>query len=180
MEREILKKRRAFSRKRRDEIPPHRGSARDVPGSRHVRCDGRLAGGVLCLAWPARKSAQDGQSRPADRDPAGPYGASPAIWRAEGHTASRGRVERLMRHHGIRTITPRRFRACTTDSHHDLPIAANRLDQKFAAGGGPIGFGSASITCVPTGEGWRYLAAVLDLLTRRIVDGRCVTRCGRN
>jgi putative transposase len=60
---------------------------------------------------------------------------------AEGHTASRGRVERLMRHHGIRTITPRRFRACTPDSHHDLPIAANRLDQKFAAGGGPIRFG---------------------------------------
>ena len=57
MEREILKKRCASSRKRRDEIPPHRGSAREVPGSRRVRCDGRLSGGVLCLAWPARKPA---------------------------------------------------------------------------------------------------------------------------
>ena len=34
-----------------------------------------------------------------------------------GHTASRGRIERLMRHHGIRAITARRFRTCTTDSH---------------------------------------------------------------
>ncbi len=38
-----------------------------------------------------------------------------------------------MRHHGIRARTPRRFRVRTTDSHHDLPIAPNRLDQKFAA-----------------------------------------------
>jgi putative transposase len=50
-----------------------------------------------------------------------------------GHTASRGRVPRLMRHHGIHAITPRRFRACTTDSRHDWPIAPNRLAQKFAA-----------------------------------------------
>src|SRR3984893_2621163 len=42
-----------------------------------------LSGGVLCLAWPARKSAQDGQSRPAEGDPAGPYGTSPTIWRAQ-------------------------------------------------------------------------------------------------
>jgi len=129
MEREILKKRCAFSRKRRDEIPPHRGSAGNVPGSRHVRCDGRLSGGVLCLAWQDRKSAQGGQSRLADRDPARPYRASRSVLcaqihaalRAERHTASRGRVERLMCHHGIRAITPRRFRVCTTGSHHDLP-----------------------------------------------------------
>ena len=38
-----------------------------------------------------------------------------------GHAASRNRVERLTRHHGIRAITPRWFRVCTTDSHHDLP-----------------------------------------------------------
>src|SRR3977135_1229884 len=32
-----------------------------------------------------------------------------AATRGPGHTASRGRVERLMRHHGIRAITSRRF-----------------------------------------------------------------------
>ena len=47
-----------------------------IPDSHHVRCDGRLSGGVLCLAWPARKSAQGGHSCLADRDSAGPYRAS--------------------------------------------------------------------------------------------------------
>ena len=37
-----------------------------------------------------------------------------------------------MRHHGIQAQTQRRFRVCTTDSHHDWPIASNRLDRNFA------------------------------------------------
>jgi putative transposase len=85
-----------------------------------------------------------------------------------GHTASRGRVERLMRHHGIQAITRRRFRACTTDSRHDWPIAPNRLAQKFAAER-PNQVWLADITYVPTEEGWLYLAVVLDLFTRKIV-----------
>ena len=89
----------------------------------------------------------------------GRYGA-PRIYaalHARGYMVSRGRVERLMRHQGIRAITPRRFRICTTDSHHDLPIAPNRLDQKFTAER-PNQVWLADITCVPTGEGWPYLA----------------------
>ena len=100
----------------------------------------------------------------------GRYGAPriDAALRAGGYMASRGRVARLMRHQGIRAITPRRFRVCTTDSHHDLPIAPNRLGQKFAAGR-PNQVWLADITCVPTKEGWLYLAVVLDLFTRKIV-----------
>jgi transposase InsO family protein len=87
--------------------------------------------------------------------------------RAEGHTASRGRVERLMRHHGIRAITPRRFLACTTDSHHDLPIAPNRLDQKFAAERpNQVWPGRHRLRANP--EGWLYLAVALDLFPRKI------------
>ena len=100
----------------------------------------------------------------------GRYGA-PRIYaalRARGYMVSRGRVERLMRHQGIRAITPRRFRICTTDSHHDLPIAPNRLDQKFTAER-PNQVWLADITYVPTKEGWLYLAVVLDLFTRKIV-----------
>jgi hypothetical protein len=52
-----------------------------VSGSRHVRCDGRLFGGRLCLTW--SEPAQGGQSRPVDRDPAGPFGTSWPIWRAQ-------------------------------------------------------------------------------------------------
>jgi transposase InsO family protein len=91
-----------------------------------------------------------------------------AALRAEGHTASRGRVERLMRRHGIRAVAGRRFRPCTTDSRHPLPIAANRLQQQFSAAA-PNRIWLADITYIPTGEGWLYLAAVLDLATRKIV-----------
>jgi putative transposase len=100
----------------------------------------------------------------------GRYGAPRihAALRAGGYMASRGRVEQLMRHCGIQAITPRRSRGCTSDSHHDLPIAPNRLDQKFAAER-PNQIWLADITYVPTSEGWLYLAAVLDLFTRKFV-----------
>ncbi|GAB6843045.1 hypothetical protein JCM2811A_20460 [Methylorubrum rhodinum] len=91
-----------------------------------------------------------------------------AALRAEGRTASRGRVERLMRQHGIRALAGRRFRPCTTDSRHDLPIAPNLLKQQFSAAL-PNTVWLADITYLPTGEGWLYLAAVLDLATRKIV-----------
>ena len=56
-----------------------------------------------------------------------------AALRAEGHRCSRGRVERLMRRHRIRALAGRRFRPCTTNSRHDLPIAPNLLAQRFWA-----------------------------------------------
>jgi putative transposase len=100
----------------------------------------------------------------------GRYGAPRihAALRGLGQKASRGRVERLMRHHGIRAIMARRFRPCTTDSRHDWPIAPNRLGQKFAAER-PNQVWLADISYVSTGEGWLYLAVVLDLFTRKIV-----------
>ena len=56
-----------------------------------------------------------------------------AVLCAEGRTTSRGRVERLMRRHGIQALAGRRFRPCTTDSRHDLPIAPNLLKHQFSA-----------------------------------------------
>ncbi len=91
-----------------------------------------------------------------------------AALRAEGHGCSRGRVERLMRHYGIRALAGRRFRPCTTDSRHYLPIAPNLLAQRFTASA-PNRIWLADITYIATGEGWLYLAAVLDLATRKIV-----------
>lgn len=91
-----------------------------------------------------------------------------AALQAEGHKASRGRIERLMRHHGIRAATPRRCRICTTDSDHDLPIAPNRLDQTFIASK-PNQIWLADMTYSATEEGWLYLAVVRDLCTRKIV-----------
>ncbi len=91
-----------------------------------------------------------------------------AALRAEGRGVSRGRVERLMRQHGIRATASQRFRPTTTDSRHGLPVAPNLLEQRFAASA-PNQVWLADITYVPTGEGWLYLAAVLDLATRKVV-----------
>jgi putative transposase len=91
-----------------------------------------------------------------------------AALRAEGRPDSRGRVERLVRRHGIRALAGRRFRPCTTDSHHDLPIATNLLKHDFSAARCDTVW-LADITYLPTGEGWLYLAAVLDPATREIV-----------
>ena len=68
-------------------------------------------------------------------DHRGRYGAPRihAELRAEGQSVSRKRVERMMRRHGIRAHPPRRYRVCTTDSKHSLPVAANLLDRNFAA-----------------------------------------------
>ena len=62
----------------------------------------------------------------------------------------------------------RGLRPCTTDSRHDLPIAPNLLKQRFSAAL-PSTVWLADITYLQTGEAWLYLAAVLDLATRKIV-----------
>ena len=100
----------------------------------------------------------------------GRYGSPrmPATLRAEGHRVSRGRVERLMRRHGIRALARRRFRPTTTDSRHALPVAPNLLQQQFSVSE-PNRIWLADLTYIPTGEGWLYLAAVLDLATRKVV-----------
>jgi transposase InsO family protein len=104
------------------------------------------------------------------RDTSGRYG-SPRIHielKAQGRGASRGRIERLMRHHGIRAIMARPRRVRTTDSRHELPIAPNLLDRNFIAAA-PNRIWLADITYVETDQGWLYLAAVMDLYSRRIV-----------
>jgi transposase InsO family protein len=87
---------------------------------------------------------------------------------AEGGSASRGRVERLMRRHGIRGVAARRFRPVTTDSRHGLPVAPDRLGQDFQAPS-PNQVWLSDISYIPTDEGWLYLAVVLDLATRQVV-----------
>src|SRR5216683_1914106 len=106
----------------------------------------------------------------------GRYGAPRihAELRAEGQAVSRKRIERVMRRHGIRAQAPRRYRVCTTDSKHSLPVAPNLLAQNFIADR-PNRVWLADITYIATGEGWLYLAVILDLFTRKVPAGRCAT-----
>jgi transposase InsO family protein len=78
------------------------------------------------------------------------------------------RVARLMRQNDLVVKTKRRFKVKTTDSAHKLPVAANLLNQDFTATEVDE-IWLTDITYVPTTEGWLYLAAVLDLYSRKIV-----------
>jgi putative transposase len=110
------------------------------------------------------------QIRQAFRDHRGNYG-SPRITqelRAQGQVYNHKRVERLMRQDGLqgRSARPRQVR--TTDSQHNEPIAPNLLlDRAPPAQTDEVWV--ADITYVPTGEGWLFLAAVMDLYSRQII-----------
>jgi transposase InsO family protein len=84
-----------------------------------------------------------------------------------GFACSENFVARLMKAVGIRVRSRRRF-VGTTDARHGLPVAANKLGRDFSPAA-PNQAWSADITCLPTAEGWLYLAVVEDLFSRRIV-----------
>jgi transposase InsO family protein len=84
-----------------------------------------------------------------------------------GHRIGLNRVERLMREQGIRARHKRRFKA-TTDSKHSMPIAPNLLARNFTPEA-PNRVWTGDITYIQTGEGWLYLAIVLDLFNREVV-----------
>jgi transposase InsO family protein len=99
----------------------------------------------------------------------GTYG-SPRVHaelRAQGHQIGRKRVERLMRENRLKARTKRRFRA-TTDSKHGLPVAPNLLGRDFNTRAPDVVW-VTDITYIWTAEGWLYLAAILDLYSRRVV-----------
>ena len=86
----------------------------------------------------------------------------------EGIRCGRKRVVRLVWENNLEPKAVRRFKVMTTDSNHKLPVAANVLNQNFTAEG-PDQLWLTDITYVSTTEGWLYLAAVIDLYSRRIV-----------
>jgi len=87
--------------------------------------------------------------------------------KAAGIACSQKRIARLMRLAKISAIGPKRF-VVTTDSDHALPIADNLLARLFTAEA-PDTKWTADITYLWTGQGWLYLAVILDLFSRRIV-----------
>jgi transposase InsO family protein len=91
-----------------------------------------------------------------------------AALRRAGRRHSPKRIARLMRTLGLRGVQRGGFRPQTTQSGHALPRVPNRLlgaapprthDQLWVA----------DITFVATGEGWLYVAGVLDRHSRRVL-----------
>jgi putative transposase len=98
------------------------------------------------------------------------YG-SPRIWRdllAWGYRCGKHRVERLMSAADLQAR--RRRRRLPGDTGERLPsaIAANLLERRFEASA-PNQKWVADFTYIWTAEGWLFVAAVLDLYSRRVV-----------
>ena len=112
-------------------------------------------------------AAQIGRIHQASRQT---YG-SPRIQfelRQTGQNHGRNRIARLMRQQQLCGRAKGRYRVCTTDSRHDHPIAPNRLAEAPA----PTAVDQVwlgDITYIATGEGWLYLAGVMDRYSRRLV-----------
>lgn len=96
------------------------------------------------------------------------YGAR-RVWHdifAEGYQCGLHKIERLMREQGLRA-RPRR-RGLPKDQGERSVIAGNVLDRQFTADR-PNQNGWRPSPNIWTAEGWLYLAAVIDLFSRRVV-----------
>jgi putative transposase len=79
----------------------------------------------------------------------------------------RKRVARLMREHGLQGIHRRRWQGTTRRDPQASP-APDLVERSFTPAG-PDRLWVADITQQRTGEGWLYLAVVLDAFSRRVV-----------
>lgn len=87
--------------------------------------------------------------------------------RAQGIECGHNRVANIMRDNGIRARQRKRRRPSSA-SDHDYPVVPNILDRQFDAASSDR-IWAADITYIPSAEGWLYLAAIMDLFSRRIV-----------
>lgn len=91
-----------------------------------------------------------------------------AALRADGRRHGRKRIARLMLGMGLSGRQRGRYRVLTTDSNHDHPIAPNLLAEAPVASA-PNQIWVADITYVHTQDRWLFVAAILDLFSRKIV-----------
>lgn len=93
------------------------------------------------------------------------------VLKTEGQPVNEKRVARLMSENEIKSKTHKKFKVCTTNSNHNLPIAPRICKTEDV----PTSVMCADqvwvgdITYIETAEGWLYLAIFLDLFTRKVV-----------
>lgn len=91
-----------------------------------------------------------------------------AALRQRGERCGKNRIARLMRQHLLRARQKRRFVPRTTQSNHGCPIAPNWLAQ-VPTPVKPDQVWVVDLTYIATGEGWIYLAVILDACSRKVV-----------
>ena len=87
--------------------------------------------------------------------------------REHGIVAGRYQTRTLMREAQVLVRYKRPFRV-TTNSNHNERVYANELARKFTVSA-PNKVWVSDISYVSTGEGWLYLAVVLDLYSRKVI-----------
>ncbi|EDA5195014.1 IS3 family transposase [Salmonella enterica] len=87
--------------------------------------------------------------------------------RAQGYQFNVKTVAASLRRQGRRAKASRRFRPVSYRKH-GLPVSENLLKQDFYASG-PNQKWVGDITYLRTGEGWLYLAVVIDLWSRSVI-----------
>jgi putative transposase len=98
------------------------------------------------------------------------YGAR-RVWHdvlAEGARCGLHRIERLMRSQGLKARPRRRRLPPDLGERQAAAVAPNMLDRAFEASA-PNRRWIADFTYLWTAEGWLYVAAVIDLFSRRVV-----------
>jgi len=123
------------------------------PPSAHATTDARLRVAIRAIHAESQRS----------------YG-SPRVHRelrAQDVRCGRKRVVRLMQADGLRARRHRRYRG-TTCADRTQPVAPNRLARRFQLRDLNQVWAS-DVTACWTGEGWLYLAIVLDLGSRRVI-----------
>jgi putative transposase len=88
--------------------------------------------------------------------------------RRKGIVCGHNRVARLMRLRGIVGLKRRNYHPVTTQRQPEAVPAPNLLNQEFSATA-PNQKWVSDFTYIETGEGWLYLAVVLDLFSRKVI-----------
>ena len=90
------------------------------------------------------------------------------VLRRKGIACGRHRIARLMHQDGLCARKRRKTHPVTTQRQPGVVPAPNRLNQEFSAQS-PNQKWVSDFTYIETGEGWLYLAVVLDLFSRKVI-----------
>ena len=85
-----------------------------------------------------------------------------------GYRCGMHKIERLMKAQALRARPKRRAKPTDRAGRSEVTIGSNLLDRQFVADA-PNKKWVADFTYIWTAEGWLYVAAVLDLYSRRVV-----------
>jgi transposase InsO family protein len=122
----------------------------------------------------ARRRAEDAELGPKVREAfvasRGNYGSPRLVHalRRQGLRLGKTRIRRLMCEQGCQVPRKRRFVPRTTVADENSPVAPNQLLEHPATSRIDEAW-VTDITYLPTSEGWLYLAAEMDLHSRRIL-----------